>query len=153
MLDVLSPTNNDSYPILQEEVEAATKSPKKGKTAGVDSIPSELAQAGGEAMIDMLIIICNKIWQTEDKKLETVCSCKYLGATVSDGGSKPEVLPRIAQTTAAVTKVKVIWNNKNITISSKIRLMRSLAMSIRLYACETRTLKADIERRIQALEM
>ena len=31
--------------------------------------------------------------------------------------------------------------------------MRSLAMSIFLYACETWTITADIERRIQALEM
>ena len=38
-------------------------------------------------------------------------------------------------------------------ISSKIRLMRSLAMSIFLYACETWAITADIERRIQALEM
>ena len=53
----------------------------------------------------------------------------------------------------AVTKLKVIWNEKNIAISSKIRLMRSLAMSIFLYACETWTITADIERRIQALEM
>ena len=52
-----------------------------------------------------------------------------------------------------MTKLKVIWNAKNITISSKVRLMRSLAMSIFLYACETWTITADIERRIQALEM
>ena len=64
-----------------------------------------------------------------NKKLETVRSFKYLGAIVSDEGSKPEVLSRIAQTTAAVTKLKVIWNNKNIAISSKIRLVRSLALS------------------------
>ena len=51
-----------------------------------------------------------------------------------------------------VTKPKVIWNDKNITISSKIRLMRSLAMSTFLYAYETWTITADIER-IQALEM
>ena len=84
----------------------------------------------------------------DNKKLETVRSFKYLGAIVSDEGSKPEVLSRIAQTTAAVTKLKVICNDKNITISSKIRLMRSLAMSIFLYACETWTITADIERRI-----
>ena len=41
-----------------------------------------------------------------------------------------KVLPRIAQTTAAVTKLKVIWNDKNIAVSSKIKLMRSPAMSI-----------------------
>ena len=43
-----------------------------------------------------------------NKKLETVRSFQYLGAIVSDEGSKPEVLSRIAQTTAAVTKLKVI---------------------------------------------
>ena len=89
----------------------------------------------------------------DNKKLETVRNFKYLGAIVSDKGSKPEVLSRTVQTTAAVTKLKVIWNDKSIAISSKIRLMRSLAMSIFLYACETWTITADIERRIQALEM
>ena len=89
----------------------------------------------------------------DNKKLETVRSFKYLGALVWDEGSKPEVLSRIAQTTAAETKLKVIWNDKNITIRSKIRQMRSLDMSIFLYACETWTIAADIERRIQALEM
>ena len=56
-------------------------------------------------------------------------------------------------TIAAMTILKVIWNDKNIAISSKIRLMRSLAMSIFLHACETWIIAADIERRIQALEM
>ena len=69
----------------------------------------------------------------DNKKLETVPSFIYLGAIVSDEGSKPEVLSRTAHTTAAVTRLKVIWNDKNIAISSKIRLMRSLAMYIFLY--------------------
>ena len=64
VLDVSPPINNDSYPILREEADAAVKSMKKDKSAGADYIPSELVQAGGEAMIDMLLIICNKIWQT-----------------------------------------------------------------------------------------
>ena len=89
----------------------------------------------------------------DNKKLENVRSFKYQGAIVSDEGSKPEVLSRTAQITAAVTKLNVIWNDKKIAISSKIRLMRSLAMSIFLYAYETWTITADIERRIQALEM
>ena len=59
VLDVPIPVNNDSYPILREKVEATVKSLKKGKLAGVDNIPSELVQAGGEAMTDMLLIICN----------------------------------------------------------------------------------------------
>ena len=41
-------------------------------------------------------------------KLGTVTSFKQLGAVVSDDGSKPEVLSRIAQATAALTKLKPI---------------------------------------------
>ncbi|PIK46132.1 endonuclease-reverse transcriptase [Apostichopus japonicus] len=76
-----------------------------------------------------------------------------MGAIVTDEGSKPEILSRIAQTTSAITKLKLIWKDRNITLRSKIRLMRSLVTSIFLYACESWTLTADIERRIQAVEM
>ena len=62
---------------------------------------------------------------------------KYLGAVVSDDGSKPEVLSRIAQATAALTKLKPIWRDNNISLGSKVKLMRSLVISIFLYACES----------------
>ena len=40
------------------------QSAEEGKSAGVDNRPAEIVQAGGEAMIDILIAICNKIWKT-----------------------------------------------------------------------------------------
>ena len=85
------------------------------------------------------------------QKLETVQSFKYLGSVVTDEGSKQEILSRIAQTIGALTKLKTIWKDKNIALSSKIRLMRSLVISIFLYACETWTLTA--EKKIQTTEM
>ena len=87
------------------------------------------------------------------QKLETVASFKYLGSVISDEGSKPEILSRIAQATAALTRLKPVWIDKSISLSSKIRLMRSLVTSIFLYACESWTLKAELQRRIQAMEM
>ena len=39
------------------------------------------------------------------EKLDEVDSFKYLGAVVTDQGSKPEVLSRIAQTTAALARL------------------------------------------------
>ena len=87
------------------------------------------------------------------QRLETVTSFRYLGSIITDEGSKQEILARIAQTTAALTRLKPLWNDINITVSSKIRLMRSLVMSIFLYASETWTLSADLQKRIQAMEM
>ena len=43
--------------------------------------------------------------------LATVTSFKYLVAVVSDDGSKPEVLSRIAQSTAALTKLNKAENH------------------------------------------
>ena len=86
------------------------------------------------------------------QKLETVTNFKYMGSVITDEGSKPEILSRIAQTTAALTRLKPVWNG-SISLSSKIRLMRSLVTSIFLYACESWTLTAELQRRIQTVEM
>ena len=67
------------------------------------------------------------------QKLETVTSFKYLGSVIADEGSKPEILSRIAQTTTALTRLKPVWIDKSISLSSKIRLMRSLVTSISLH--------------------
>ena len=64
------------------------------------------------------------------QKLETVQSFKYLGSVVTDEGAKQEIMSRIAQTIGALTKLKAIWKDKNIALSSKIRLIRSLVISI-----------------------
>ena len=42
------------------------------------------------------------------QKVETVTSFKYLGSVISNEGSKPEILSRIAQTTAALTRLKTV---------------------------------------------
>ena len=46
------------------------------------------------------------------QKHETVTSFKYLGSIITDKGSKPEILSRIAQTTAALTSLKLVWNDR-----------------------------------------
>ena len=87
------------------------------------------------------------------QKLETVTSFKYQSLYKADEGSKPEILSRIAQTTAALTRLKPVWNDRSISFSSKIRLMRSYVTSIFLYACKSWTLTAKFQNRIQAMEM
>ena len=59
----------------------------------------------------------------------------------------------MSQTTATLSRLKPVWNDRSISLSSKIRLMRSLITSIFLYACESWTLTAEFQLRIQAFEM
>ena len=82
------------------------------------------------------------------KKLHTVTSFKYLGSFITEESSKPEIISRIAQTTATLTRLKPVWNDRSISLSSKIKLMRSLVTSTFLYACESWTLTAEFQKRI-----
>ena len=56
------------------------------------------------------------------QKLETVTSFSftYLGSVITDEGSKPKILSRIAQTTAALARLTPLWNDRSISLSSKI---------------------------------
>ena len=67
------------------------------------------------------------------QKLETITSFKYLGSVITDEGSKPERVSGIAQTTAALTRLKPVWNDRSISLSSKLQLMHSLVIFIFLY--------------------
>ena len=48
------------------------------------------------------------------QKLETITSFKYLGSVIIDEGSKPEILSRISQTTAALLGLKPLSNDRSI---------------------------------------
>ena len=55
--------------------------------------------------------------------------------------------------TAALTRLKPVWIDRSISLTSKIRLMQSFVISIFLCFCESWTLTAELQRRIQAIEM
>ena len=50
------------------------------------------------------------------ERLEEVENFKYLGSIIL----KPEIFPRIAQTTAAFSRLKIICRDKNILLASKV---------------------------------
>ena len=78
------------------------------------------------------------------QKHETVTSFKYLGSVITAEGFKPEIFSWIAQTTAALTRLKPVRNDRSISLSSKIQLMRFFVTFIFLYACESWT--AELQR-------
>ena len=46
-----------------------------------------------------------------------------------------------------------MWRDNKISLGSKVKLMHSLAIFVFLYACESRPLTAELEKRTQAFEM
>ena len=64
VLDSSQHLEEDLQPILRQEVKNRISCTENRKSAGVNNIPTELVQAGGESMIDILTKICNTIWKT-----------------------------------------------------------------------------------------
>ena len=77
----------------------------------------------------------------------------FNGVIISNKGSEPESLSRIAKTIAALSRLNVIWREKNISLASLVKLMQTLILSTFLYALESWNLTAETKRKSQALEM
>ena len=59
--------------------------------------------------------------------------------------SVQEIKIRIAVATASLAKLKIIWREKNISMKTRIGLLRALVTSVFLYGCKTYTLNAEMD--------
>ena len=58
--------------------------------------------------------------EVNGQRLDMISSFKYLSAVVTDGGSKPEVQSKIAQASAALARLGIIWRDKKISLKCKV---------------------------------
>ena len=57
---------DESLPVLREEVEGAVRNLKARESPRVNNIPFELFQNGGHATTTVLAVICHKIWEKKE---------------------------------------------------------------------------------------
>ncbi|KAK7095931.1 hypothetical protein V1264_005285 [Littorina saxatilis] len=80
--------------------------------------------------------------------LEEVQSFTYLGSIIDQqGGTDADVKARIGKARAAFIQLKNIWNSRQLSLTTKIRLFNSNVKSVLLYGAETwRTTKTTIRK-------
>ena len=66
--------------------------------------------------------------QRESRLGSTIPSFKYLGAFVSDDGSKSEILSRFEQATAALTQLQPIWRGNDISLANVLHFHISVCL-------------------------
>ena len=91
----------------------------------------------------------------DGKTLSNVQSFRYLGSTITSNATlDAELDTRIAKAAAVMAKLsKRVWNNKKLTLDTKLQVYTACVVSILTYASETWTLYARQERRLNSFHL
>ena len=93
-------------------------------------------------------------FEVDGEKIGVVRDFIFLGAKIEDSGScKGDILRRLALGRAAMTGLTKIWKDKDITITTKCRIVNALVFPVVLYGCESWTIRKAERRRIDSFEL
>ncbi|KAI8487879.1 hypothetical protein Bbelb_343270 [Branchiostoma belcheri] len=121
-------------------------------TQSADSFGMEASTEKSKVMVNSRNEVKAVIYMNGEQ-LEEVDSFTYLGGTITkDGSSQEEVRRRLGVATSAFSRLSRLWKTNNISFSVKHKLYKALVVTILLYGCETWTLLAQTERKIQSFE-
>ena len=90
-----------------------------------------------------------------DYDLNPVSQFQYLGSTISFNLSlEPEISARIAKAAGMMSKLqKRVWDNNNLTNSTKMQVYRACVLSTLLYSSEAWTTYATQEKRLNSFHL
>ena len=93
-------------------------------------------------------------WQIDGETMETVADFIFLGSKITaDGDCSHEIKRRLLLGGKVMTNLDSILNSKDITLSTKIRLVKAMVFPVVMYGCESWTIKKAERRRINAFEL
>ena len=86
--------------------------------------------------------------------LEQVNRFKYLGVTLTPSNdSTSEIKSRLLLASTALGKLQKVWSDKDVTLSTKLRLVNALIYPVLLYGSEIWTIKKNDMKKLEAFEM
>ena len=93
-------------------------------------------------------------WQIDEEKMETVTDFIFLGSKItSDGDCSHEIKRCLLLGRKAMTNLDSILKCRDITLSTKVCLVKSMIFPVVMYGCESWTVKKAEHRRIDAFEL
>ena len=93
-------------------------------------------------------------WQLEGEKVEIVTDFIFLGSKITaDGDCHHEIKRRLLLGRKAMTNLESILKSRDITLPTKICLVKAMVSPVVMYGCESWTIKKTERRRIDAFEL
>ena len=104
----------------------------------------------------MKIIISGPItsWQIDGETVETVRDFIFLGSKITaDGDCSHEIKRCLLLGWKAMTNLESVLKSRDITLSTKVRLVKAIVFPVVMYGCESWTLKKAEHWRIDAFDL
>ena len=93
-------------------------------------------------------------WQTDGEAVEKVTDFIFLGSKITaDGDCSHEIKRRLLLGRKAMTNLGRILKSRDVTFSTKVRLVKAMVFLVVIYGCESWTIKKGECQRIDAFEL
>ena len=93
-------------------------------------------------------------WQIDGETVETVSDFIFLGSKITaDGDCSHEIKRCLLLGRKVMTNLDSVLKSKNITLSTKVHLVKAMVFPVVIYGCERWTKKKAEHRRIDAFEL
>ena len=93
-------------------------------------------------------------WQTDGETMETVTDFIFGGSKITaDGNCSHEIKRRLLLGRKAVTNLDSILKSRDITLPTKVHLVKAMVFPVGMYGCESWTIKKAEHQRIDTFEL
>ena len=93
-------------------------------------------------------------WQIEGEKVETVTDFIFLGSKITaDGDCSHEIKRCLLLRRKVMTNLDSILKSRDITLPTKVYLVKAIVFPVVIYGCESQTIKKAECRRIDTFDL
>ena len=93
-------------------------------------------------------------WQIDGETMETVTDFIFLGSKITaDGDFRNEIKRCLLLGRKAMTNLDSILKSRDITLPTKVRLLKAMIFPVVMYGCESWTVKKAEHRKIDVFEL
>ena len=94
------------------------------------------------------------LWQIDGETMETVTDFTFLGSKITaDGDCSHEIKRRLLLGRKIMTNLESILKSRDITLPTKVHLVKGMVFPVVMYGCESWTIKKAERQRIDAFEL
>ena len=92
-------------------------------------------------------------WEIDGETVETVADFIFLGSKIADGDCSHEIKRRLLLGRKVITNLDSIFTSRDITLSTKVHLVKAMVFPVVMYGCKSWTVKKAECQRIDVFEL